>query len=125
MIGNASTIEILWTTVTLVGLIANVVGVADAWADKRYLERAGLNGRRELVARWHVTLNIGLAYVQAAFLFAGILAMASPPAHDHTILVLRTALQLMFLTSEPVLVYLAIAAHRYRSRLLASRDAFD
>lgn len=124
-IGNATVVEIVWTATTLVGFVVNAWGLVDAIADKLWLHDSGLNGRRAIVARWHVVLNIGLAYVQTAFLAAGVLAMLTPSAPNAGIREARVALQLMFLTAEPVLVYVAIQARRYRGRLLATRRTSD
>lgn len=120
-VGTASWIEIAWTAGTIIGLLANAWGLGDAIADKSFLRNAGLNGRRAVVARWHVELNAGLLYVQLAFLVAGITAMLTPPAPTNSRQIARSVTELMLLSAEPVLVGLAIQAHRYRGRVLATR----
>jgi hypothetical protein len=118
---HATALELLWTGVTLVGVVVNLWGLVDAVADRRWLRSSGLNGRRETVARWHVVLNAGLTWVQAAFLVAGVTACftrsSTGPTH-----VARVVVQVLFLSAEPVLVLVAIEAHRYRRRLLATRS---
>jgi hypothetical protein len=119
--GTATPLEIVWTACTIAGLMVNSWGLLDAIADRSWLRDSGLNGRRELVARWHVMLNLALTYIQAAFLAGGVLALTSPEAATSGQRNARTAIQLIFLTVEPVLVALAIEARRYRGRLLATR----
>lgn len=118
---HATIIEIIWTLVTLIGVVANAWGCFDAIADKRWLKRVGLNGRRKTVARWHVMLNGALTWVQLAFLTAGVTACFSENTATGNTRVARIIVQLLFLSSEPVLVFIAVAAHRYRARLLAGR----
>lgn len=121
LVFHATSVEILWTLATCVGVSANLWGLADALADRRWLTSSGLNGRRETVARWHVLLNAGLSWVQVAFLAAGITAcLTTSPATGPTHIA-RVGIQLLFLSAEPVLVVVALQAHRYRHRLLATR----
>lgn len=122
-IGTASWIEIAWTAGTIIGLLANAWGLGDAIADRNFLRAGGLNGRRELVARWHVQLNAGLLYVQTAFLVAGVTAMLTPPAPSQGQRLVRAITELMLLSAEPVLVGLALQSRRYRGRVLASRQS--
>lgn len=123
MIATAATpIAITWTACTIIGLAANAWGFLDAYADRRWLIDSGLNGRRMIVASWHVTLNAALFYVQCAFLAGGIVAVEWPSQSTGGARIARMFVQLMFLTAEPVLVALAIEARRYRGRLLASRS---
>lgn len=121
VVGHATAVELVWTLATFVGVLANTWGLADAWADRQWLRKSGLNGRRETVAIWHVRLNAALTWVQLAFLTAGVAACLTPNPTNHDTRLVRVIVQLLFLSAEPVLVLLAVEGRRYRARLLAAR----
>lgn len=122
VVRNASAVELTWVCVTIVGVVANAWGLGDAIADLRWLRRSGLNGRRETVAKWHVQLNTALTWVQLVFLTAGVRAGLTRNTTTGSTHFTGVLVQLLFLSAEPVLVYVALEAHRYRQRLLATRS---
>ena len=120
--GHATVLEVVRALAAYVGVVLNLWGLFDAIADRRWLREVGLNGRREAVARWHVIMNGGLAFVQVAFAWAGTVALVTPTAHYTDYVAARVSAQVLYTVAEPVLVWIAVEARLYRMRLLASRS---
>lgn len=84
MISTASPIEIVWTSVALVGVLINCTAAVDAWRDLRALHALGLNGAREIVARGNIRRELLRIFKQGCFLFVGAYFMWLPPATPAT-----------------------------------------
>lgn len=122
LVAHATGLELVWTGATAVGVVANAWGFFDAVADRRWLRGSGLNGRRKTVADWHVHFNFCLTWVQLAFLVGGITACLTKSPPSGPTHVARVIVQLMFLSAEPVLVWVAVGGHFYRAKLLGTRS---
>jgi hypothetical protein len=69
-VGFASELEILRTLISLAGLVISIMCLYAAVGDWVYLNRAGLNGRRHLVAKANV-VSEGIRVIVLLFLFVG------------------------------------------------------
>lgn len=77
--GTASLIEIAWTLLAAIGALYHMRGVHDAGGDLSFLKRAGLNGRRRVVALRNLRSEITRLFVKTIFFGVGVVALVTPP----------------------------------------------
>lgn len=118
MLEHASRLELLWTTLAIVGVTMSVRGLWDAYTDAVTLKASGRNGDGRIIAH-QVFRNEGVRLVMlVAFVAIGLAAMGLPnqPADPR-----RAFVAIGFLTMEVVLVYGTFADRRDTKKLLAVR----
>lgn len=77
--GTVSVVEILWTAMSIAGIIVCGRGWGMASKVKRRLVESGLNGVRMLAANESIRQERMATLQQVAFLLTGIVAMSNPP----------------------------------------------
>jgi hypothetical protein len=80
--GPVSDIEILWTLLAVVGVVAASFGLRDAVRDRRWLhdQDPPANGLRETMALQRIRDEAGRVFVHGVFGTIGVLAMTIPEA---------------------------------------------
>lgn len=116
---NASPLEIAWTAIVALGLLAHLVALVLALGDQRALQRSGLNGARQVVARGAVVHSVARLLISLAFLLAGWIALMTPP-RPHSDLDDAYALVALGLLVGSVVLTLA-ALYDLRERVLLRR----
>jgi magnesium-transporting ATPase (P-type) len=81
---SPSTIELLWTSLAFIGIIASIIGIMVQAKDYRAARQLdnGLRNRRLIVTWMMLRGEIVSVIVQGAFLLVGILALFTPGGRD-------------------------------------------
>lgn len=77
---NVDALELIWTAISLIGLIAAARGVKDALRDRRILRESSTNSGLMLIASGDLRREALRMYVQGFFLLLGVIALLSPPS---------------------------------------------
>jgi len=77
--GTAAINEIVWAGVFVVGVIVSLLALADAQKTLHYLQAAGFNGVRELIARGNVINEYHRLAINCIAVMIGVFALASEP----------------------------------------------
>lgn len=107
-IGDASWIEILWSAVSLLCLIANAGALVEAWGDRNAVRLRGINGARKITARKAVRTELVRSLIQAGFLGIGVLAMLTPPPIRESVSRNSVIFGLVFVAMEVALATVSI-----------------
>ena len=72
-------IEVVWTLLSLAGLVLHLAGIRAARYDMRALRLRSINGARLLIVRGHLIHHAVRALVKVAFIIVGVIGMNLPP----------------------------------------------
>jgi hypothetical protein len=76
--GTVSDVEILWTLISLAGVIFGAFNLWAAWGDRHALVLSRIFNGRRTVANFAIRGEIARMYVQSVFFTIGVLAMFLP-----------------------------------------------
>ena len=129
MLNNASTFEIVWTVMALLGQVCYAVVLWYGFGDRRYLrrpvselpERRAL-GSRQTIATMYITISLLLGGVEFVLMAAGIITLFYPNTTTKLTATGAIFLFSMFLM-HCFLIGVALVLLTARSRLLAKIEA--
>lgn len=74
-------LEVIWTSIVLVGFIAHIIGIGSAMQDLQAIKTAKLNGPRLMVAWTHLRNEVGRLVVSIIYMVIGIVALFTEPGN--------------------------------------------
>jgi uncharacterized membrane protein SirB2 len=133
MFRNASTFELLWTVMSMIGLCIYVVLGWFAFGDRRYLrgpnptpaDRRALTSR-QIIATMNISVSLLLGGIDVSLMSGGIFSMLIPPstpAANRTLTATAIVLLVSLFMVHVFLIAVALVLFVARTRLLAKVEA--
>lgn len=108
-------VEVVWTIVAAIGLVACFIGLREAVGDRTYLRANNLNGRRLIVAQGLIRREALRLCIQLAGGYIGIYALGQPNPPDARL----NFLTFLLVAMQVFTVINTVLDQRDRARLIA------